>query len=222
MPQSLPPFLCLRRGVSPGVVAQSTPPLFSLPTQRCFLLHEANCAGRILFSAYAEVFRPPKSISGLRSTFLCLRRGVSVVVNVSSDGTGFSLPTQRCFRRTRHCDDARRLFSAYAEVFLPAITPLTVPRSFLCLRRGVSIAESICIMIVNFSLPTQRCFPYPPQFSGVNGLFSAYAEVFLLAIDNRASGGTFLCLRRGVSLFQRTPEWYQAFSLPTQRCFCYR
>ena len=154
-------------------------------------------------------------------TFLCLRRGVSVVVNVSSDGTGFSLPTQRYFRRTRHCDDARRLFSAYAEVFLPAITPLTVPRSFLCLRRGVSIAESICIMIVNFSLPTQRCFRVDLSSGLMVGLFSAYAEVFPSSQPLSRFVSPFLCLRRGVSRYPTGHDPKAHFSLPTQRCFSF-
>ena len=162
-----------------------------------------------------------KPVAVKRSAFLCLRRGVSVVVNVSSDGTGFSLPTQRCFRRTRHCDDARRLFSAYAEVFLPAITPLTVPRSFLCLRRGVSIAESICIMIVNFSLPTQRCFRVDLSSGLMVGLFSAYAEVFPSSQPLSRFVSPFLCLRRGVSRYPTGHDPKAHFSLPTQRCFSF-
>ena len=116
-------FLCLRRGVS------------GMALGRCFM--------RLLFSAYAEVFLLNKPVAVKRSAFLCLRRGVSVVVKVSSDGTGFSLPTQRCFRRTRHCDDARRLFSAYAEVFLKQNIMMHIKLSFLCLRRGVSASFEI-------------------------------------------------------------------------------
>ena len=71
-------FLCLRRGVSLEAVIE--------------------CVVDPLFSAYAEVFRPPKSISGLRSTFLCLRRGVSTLQGDYVLKDNFSLPTQRCFR----------------------------------------------------------------------------------------------------------------------------
>ena len=50
-------------------------------------------------------------------TFLCLRRGVSVVKYLMRAPYNFSLPTQRCF----HCSFLIRgedwLFSAYAEVF---------------------------------------------------------------------------------------------------------
>ena len=121
----------------------------------------------------------------------------------------------------RHCDDARRLFSAYAEVFLPAITPLTVPRSFLCLRRGVSIAESICIMIVNFSLPTQRCFRVDLSSGLMVGLFSAYAEVFPSSQPLSRFVSPFLCLRRGVSRYPTGHDPKAHFSLPTQRCFSF-
>ena len=140
-----------------------------------------------------------KPVAVKRSAFLCLRRGVSVVVNVSSDGTGFSLPTQRCFRRTRHCDDARRLFSAYAEVFPPLPAVMGNFLSFLCLRRGVSPLTTSAETLDDFSLPTQRCFFRPLHRRLLQGLFSAYAEVF--PPQKRASSifFSFLCLRRGVS-----------------------
>ena len=74
-------------------------------------------SGAKLFSAYAEVFLSDESSQYSPIAFLCLRRGVSQAQSSVSDLEGFSLPTQRCFRRgcsgsTRNC-----LFSAYAEVF---------------------------------------------------------------------------------------------------------
>ena len=50
------------------------------------------------------------------------------------------------------------LFSAYAEVFLSQSRKLWTPPSFLCLRRGVSRANTRLSTMVRFSLPTQRCF----------------------------------------------------------------
>ena len=50
----------------------------------------------------------------------------------------FSLPTQRCFYGKTQKEIAAALFSAYAEVFLPADHPCGNP--------------------CRFSLPTQRCF----------------------------------------------------------------
>ena len=160
MPQSLPPFLCLRRGVSPGVVAQSTPPLFSLPTQRCFLFTRKVNERRRLFSAYAEVFLPRAQKRPVPHPFLCLRRGVSSVCFVCLILGGFSLPTQRCFLLRNPWVVVHELFSAYAEVFLTSRNPLS--------------------RWTHFSLPTQRCFSLEISPPVLCRLFSAYAEVFLL------------------------------------------
>ena len=91
---------------------------FSLPTQRCF---SENSWGRFLFSlfsAYAEVFPTRASLKASRSSFLCLRRGVSPVDWAVLQGLNFSLPTQRCFLVCELSRLPRILFSAYAEVFL--------------------------------------------------------------------------------------------------------
>ena len=71
----------------------------------------------------------------------------------------FSLPTQRCFYGKTQKEIAAALFSAYAEVFLPADHPCGNP--------------------CRFSLPTQRCFCQELRNGQCRILFSAYAEVFL-------------------------------------------
>ena len=74
------------------------------------------------------------------------------------------------------------------------------------------------------------------------GLFSAYAEVFLVLFPSPTTRAAFLCLRRGVSkprvfrqqkmpaflclrrgvsIFTVPWERMKTFSLPTQRCFCF-
>ena len=197
-------FLCLRRGVS---------------VLRLLLYRRG-----FLFSAYAEVF--PEQIRGCRLwfAFLCLRRGVSEYFKDSPEGVAFSLPTQRCFQIVYpKCHDPF-LFSAYAEVFLLEYFRRVGAQSFLCLRRGVSIAVPGNAAETDFSLPTQRCFlrlhasgrvihlfsAYAEVFPGLTtrsvlsaGLFSAYAEVFLTVSSAATEAQTFLCLRRGVSLCAR-------------------
>ena len=91
-------FLCLRRGVSAAVISDSFRACFSLPTQRCFPRLRGDVTQSLLFSAYAEVFPQRKMPSQLSSAFLCLRRGVSP--------------------REPGLFGVRKLFSAYAEVFL--------------------------------------------------------------------------------------------------------
>ena len=49
-------FLCLRRGVSAFTGSDGELSVFSLPTQRCFHFADPENWGKILFSAYAEVF----------------------------------------------------------------------------------------------------------------------------------------------------------------------
>ena len=114
---------------------------------------------------------------------------------------------------------ADALFSAYAEVFpsLRALSPL--PGTFLCLRRGVSAAVGAVSTIATFSLPTQRCFLPTDQKAKDRQLFSAYAEVFLSERQPFNDWASFLCLRRGVSSWQRSARSVSCFSLPTQRCF---
>ena len=132
----------------------------------------------------------------------------------------FSLPTQRCFWSRCPSPYPVTLFSAYAEVFpslwLPetGIRSFSLPtqrcfsvsglkrrkfRTFLCLRRGVSLWD-----IPDCSIPS---------------LFSAYAEVFLSPELFMPRMSAFLCLRRGVSTHLAVVDELHAFSLPTQRCF---
>ena len=111
--------------------------------------------------------------------FLCLRRGVS---SLARDG----------FLK-------QMLFSAYAEVF-PKIGQMPgMPTAFLCLRRGVSVLPSDRVEIIDFSLPTQRCFRKARSGLRPEDLFSAYAEVFLIDPTSPCAAWAFLCLRRGVS-----------------------
>ena len=135
--------------------------------------------------------------------------------------TSFSLPTQRCFPWRPGCSSESALFSAYAEVFPVVFRDQCPATPFLCLRRGVSIAESICIMIVNFSLPTQRCFRVDLSSGLMVGLFSAYAEVFPSSQPLSRFVSPFLCLRRGVSRYPTGHDPKAHFSLPTQRCFSF-
>ena len=115
----------------------------------------------------------------VRFSFLCLRRGVSQYTGKNEDFAAFSLPTQRCFYGKTQKEIAAALFSAYAEVFLPADHPCGNP--------------------CRFSLPTQRCFQMITTTTLKGVLFSAYAEVFLKKKPDYMAIATFLCLRRGVS-----------------------
>ena len=131
-------FLCLRRGVSQGLVLEAEGPFFSLPTQRCFLFVFHLTPPRLLFSAYAEVFLAPGCYLRSMATFLCLRRGVSSFAFWISSELIFSLPTQRCFQMEVSVVGGGMLFSAYAEVFPIEKTLVESDLAFLCLRRGVS------------------------------------------------------------------------------------
>ena len=172
---------------------------FSLPTQRCFLI-----------APLAAPFTLP---------FLCLRRGVSGEVTVPPPPVPFSLPTQRCFWKRDNSDWITVLFSAYAEVFPLKIINYDQTVSFLCLRRGVSVAKIVLDSLNDFSLPTQRCFSFLHALKAILPLFSAYAEVFLGVRRRRSGGEPFLCLRRGVSFLSSISHPRDCFSLPTQRCF---
>ena len=154
-----------------------------------------------------------------RHAFLCLRRGVSQYTGKNEDFTAFSLPTQRCFSLWGTMRPHAMLFSAYAEVF-PRCTGRTTPLvTFLCLRRGVSPLPAVQEVQRLFSLPTQRCFPLATSRLWSSSLFSAYAEVFPEQVLQETADEPFLCLRRGVSIFNCLISKHRNFSLPTQRCF---
>ena len=131
----------------------------------------------------------------------------------------FSLPTQRCFSTKTMPTVIGALFSAYAEVFPPGLDSSGLPRTFLCLRRGVSSPYYFDERMAAFSLPTQRCFPSSRPWFWRQLLFSAYAEVFLTTGTRSDPARTFLCLRRGVSGGNGCVRDGSNFSLPTQRCF---
>ena len=154
----MPPFLCLRRGVSFAGLTVYPRDYFSLPTQRCFQIHQGNRPLGILFSAYAEVFPDDYDHHLEGGAFLCLRRGVSEKEARLYRYRNFSLPTQRCFQRIGVEVRVICLFSAYAEVFPTHTDQRHADRSF--------------------SLPTQRCFRHFDSSVRPYLLFSAYAEVF--------------------------------------------
>ena len=87
---------------------------------------------------------------------------------------------------------------------------------FLCLRRGVSAFGRLHRLIVNFSLPTQRCFQLAGRVGSLGVLFSAYAEVFPFYSQSKRAPPPFLCLRRGVSQAriqrQLTPQLFSAYA----------
>ena len=101
-----------------------------------------------------------------------------------------------------------------------SVKPLyTLSLTFLCLRRGVSSVACNPVSVLDFSLPTQRCFPVKPGPDSLKVLFSAYAEVFPNKSIEAFLLATFLCLRRGVSSSTGKSHFRTSFSLPTQRCF---
>ena len=172
-------FLCLRRGVSRSSAVRCLTSLFSLPTQRCFLLLDRAKTASELFSAYAEVFPS--------------------VVREEVEHHDFSLPTQRCFLDTKLSAKISQLFSAYAEVFPVVTVAFVMVVTFLCLRRGVSVMPPGLFLFFTFSLPTQRCFQLAGRVGSLGVLFSAYAEVFPFYSQSKRAPPPFLCLRRGVS-----------------------
>ena len=195
----MPPFLCLRRGVSFAGLTVYPRDYFSLPTQRCFQIHQGNRPLGILFSAYAEVFPDDYDHHLEGGAFLCLRRGVSDGIVAGDTLICFSLPTQRCFSQKTSREEAEKLFSAYAEVFpVPQVASCSYD-TFLCLRRGVSSVHFTADYYKDFSLPTQRCFCQELRNGQCRILFSAYAEVFPIGGLGELDG--------------------IGFSLPTQRCF---
>ena len=91
-----------------------------------------------VFSAYAEVFLFKIVSSALSNSFLRVRGGVSYMKQHNVPDLAFSPRTRRCFRQVVQAVLHLRVFSAYAEVFLPHRMRQGNPGRFLRVRGGVS------------------------------------------------------------------------------------
>ena len=92
----------------------------------------------------------------------------------------FSPRTRRCFCPKDSRETLERVFSAYAEVFLVILLLFYCAISFLRVRGGVSDLVGFGLEVYLFSPRTRRCFYLLPFGYSRHGVFSAYAEVFLI------------------------------------------
>ena len=172
-----------------------------------------------VFSAHAEMFLHWWLQGSRVWCFLCTCRDVSGFVLVKPFFNEFSLHMQRCFYRQALKDRAEAVFSAHAEMFLERVTDVPLAERFLCTCRDVS---KVCILSIRtylFSLHMQRCFPMARMETSSDIVFSAHAEMFLVAQFYMCECTGFLCTCRDVSLFLSSFFSLGTFSLHMQRCF---
>ncbi len=151
--------------------------------------------------------------------FLRIRGGVSIASHCRLCMAMFSPRTRRCFLLSRVFTCQRRVFSAYAEVFLLILEYSRLSKRFLRVRGGVSFFVAHFSSLSLFSPRTRRCFRckgLPPCRGTV---FSAYAEVFLTLSALKAERLGFLRVRGGVSSSRIYLFIFPRFSPRTRRCF---
>ena len=136
----------------------------------------------------------------LRDRFLRVRGGVSPKSSAVYVEYWFSPRTRRCFQPVRSLQGRDLVFSAYAEVFPRLVRLFQRGPSFLRVRGGVSGLLVDRIKILSFSPRTRRCFSIPNYLFWMGKVFSAYAEVFLIAAPSQAEDTCFLRVRGGVSM----------------------
>ncbi len=73
--------------------------------------------------------------------------------------------------------------------------------------------------VMSFSPRTRRCFYDEDMAQKILDVFSAYAEVFLDALEDLDENGCFLRVRGGVSILSRSRRSCKPFSPRTRRCF---
>ena len=104
-------------------------------------------------------------------------------------------------------------------MFPKLIPKLTLMKSFLCMRRDVSIKKGSYCQLLPFSLHAQRCFYKKPRRPHRGRVFSACAEMFLSVVASMIGVSGFLCMRRDVSVAIGAVGAVALFSLHAQRCF---
>ena len=192
---------------------------FSPRTRRCFRIEVLPRKPRPVFSAYAEVFLLHRPFALGYQGFLRVRGGVSPPRYDRDRVFQFSPRTRRCFRNFKKFAGEFCVFSAYAEVFPNRPVPVVVVVGFLRVRGGVSAMFMVILFLGQFSPRTRRCFCNMGLEIEKALVFSAYAEVFLLAFIFAMWTVCFLRVRGGVSIFVVWCFSLTSFSPRTRRCF---
>ena len=112
--------------------------LYSLHAQRCFSHFVPDRLETKVFSACAEMFPSDGEHELFTLRILCMRRDVSIPMQIRALVIKYSLHAQRCFCTYHEGCQEEKVFSACAEMF-----PIKAPcrenvSSILCMRRDVS------------------------------------------------------------------------------------
>ena len=137
----------------------------------------------------------------------------------STSGRPFSPRKRRCFQHSCCHLHQQNVFSAQAEVFLPAKMVSASTPGFLRASGGVSIKGSVGSLGSAFSPRKRRCF-FGIRLAVYQGIvFSAQAEVFLVGESKPESNIGFLRASGGVSTLVAMHKHHVVFSPRKRRCF---
>ncbi len=158
-----------------------------------------------------------KPFHGVR--FLRASGGVSIEGGTVQLPVTFSPRKRRCFLDVEIDAAHDAVFSAQAEVFLRSPASLSLATSFLRASGGVSQKSGVAIFGDKFSPRKRRCFHDRIERCVAGKVFSAQAEVFLLARPQDSGGRGFLRASGGVSRNSSAFSGPSPFSPRKRRCF---
>ena len=152
-----------------------------------------------VFPAYAGVFRHTKGVHPGDVSLPRIRGGVSKLRQDACNLSGSSPHTRGCFSYAPSPRTCTRVFPAYAGVFLPHRAVFPLPSSLPRIRGGVS-RKNQCGSCAKASSPhTRGCFRSVLQDDLRQGVFPAYAGVFLSRSKPVVFRGRLPRIRGGVS-----------------------
>ena len=189
----------IRGGVS-SYTKTGTEALSSSPhTRGCFRGDAGSLRGAPVFPAYAGVFPYDREHFHHLPRLPRIRGGVSTIKH----GTGWhywsSPHTRGCFPLPHGHDQQRRVFPAYAGVFLVNREIIPQTRRLPRIRGGVSICKLPEFCEPESSPHTRGCFLSSRGFTTSPGVFPAYAGVFPRVLATTTSSRSLPRIRGGVS-----------------------
>ena len=171
---------------------------FSPHTRGCSETMSSPWDSRIVFPAYAGMFRGRHRDRAASGCFPRIRGDVPVRYTVKRDEEGFSPHTRGCSHPRRHSNRLHTVFPAYAGMFRRSRRAPRRFESFPRIRGDVPIPKVRACPISKFSPHTRGCSGGAGPAFGVGNVFPAYAGMFRCAAHDRGRSPSFPRIRGDV------------------------
>ena len=131
----------------------------------------------------------------------------------------YSPRMRRCFFPSTLKKGFVQVFSAHAEMFLSSISRWIFPESILRACGDVSVPDIVDRASFRYSPRMRRCFSYRSSCCFLGFVFSAHAEMFLMAFFVSAVIIRILRACGDVSAYMTSYDFRFWYSLRMRRCF---